>query len=159
MARYWDKLTVLVGLLAYLAKTTEPAEILCITNSVYIRSKEFFHICQDLERIQLADIIESFLLTCGDGSPFQRLSTHLRIFLLPPTLGPLVRVLMSLPQELIWLDIEEGSSPSKKFKSLVEDFTEEHWNWWPLRPRVQNLEEDQMSLHWLCLSAKIISRD
>ncbi|KAG4439306.1 hypothetical protein IFR05_005239 [Cadophora sp. M221] len=96
------------------------------------------------------DQMENFLLTGGDGSPFQTLSTHLRLFLLPPTLGPLVRILMSLPQERVWLDVDEDNSLLNKFKSFVEDMTEENWNWWPLRPRMRNLEKDQMRLHWLC---------
>lgn len=105
------------------------------------------------------DQMENFLLTGGNGSPFQRLSTHLRLFLLPPTLGPLIRILMSLPQERVWLDVEEDLSLSNKFKSFVEDATEENWNWWPLRPRMRHLEKDQMRLHWLCVSDNIFSED
>ncbi|KAH7409341.1 hypothetical protein BKA64DRAFT_393873 [Cadophora sp. MPI-SDFR-AT-0126] len=99
--------------------------------------------------------MESFLLTCGGGGPFQRLSTHLRIFLLPPTLGPLVRIMMSLPAECVWLDDQEDASLSNKLKAFVEDMTEEKWNWWPLRPRMRPLGKDQMRLNWVCVSLKL----
>ncbi|KAK0110693.1 hypothetical protein ONS96_002294 [Cadophora gregata f. sp. sojae] len=94
--------------------------------------------------------MESFLLTCGGGSPFQTLSTHLRIFLLPPTLGPLVRILMSLPAERVWLDDQDDTSFSNKSKAFIEDVTEENWNWWPLRSRMRPLGKDQMRLNWIC---------
>ncbi|PVH88843.1 hypothetical protein DL98DRAFT_158071 [Cadophora sp. DSE1049] len=107
---------------------------------------------EEVEEPNLPNItqMESFLLNCGDGTPFQRLSTHLRIFLLPPTLGPLVRILMSLPADHVWLDDQEDTSFSNKFKSFVEDMTEENWNWWPLRPRMRFLGKDQTRLNWSC---------
>lgn len=96
--------------------------------------------------------MENFLLTCGGGSPFQKLSTRLRLFLFPPALGTLTRILMSIPKEQIWFDEKDDNSFSNKFKSVVEDLTEDNWNWWPFRPRMHSLGRDQQRLHWICVS-------
>jgi hypothetical protein len=96
--------------------------------------------------------MENFLLTCGGGSPFQKFSTALRLFLFPPALGTLTRTLMSIPKDQIWFDEKNDNSFSNKFKSVVEDLTEDNWNWWPLRPRMHSLGKDQLRLHWICVS-------
>jgi hypothetical protein len=61
---------------------------------------------------------------------------------------PLTRVLMSIPSDRIWFSDEDDNSILNKFKILVEEFTEEDWDWWPLRM----LQKDQTRVHWLCVS-------
>ena len=96
--------------------------------------------------------METFLLTCGERAPFLQLSTNLRLFLLPPNLTHLARMLMSLPEKNVWINEEEDTSIVNRFKSFIEGVTEESWNWWPLKPQMRPLKKDHMRLHWLCVS-------
>lgn len=103
---------------------------------------------RDHSRPSVAEISD-FL---AQGHPFQTLSDNLEILLLPNTLGPLARVLKSVPSDRIWFSTKNDFSPSNRTKSLIEDHTEENWNWWPLRPRMRLLQNHQTRLHWRCVS-------
>jgi hypothetical protein len=92
---------------------------------------------------------ENFLL---GGYSFSRLSISFRAFLLPSTLSPLTRVLMSIPSDRIWFSDEDDNSILNKFKIIVEELTEENWHWWPLRPKMRMLQKGQTRVHWLCVS-------
>jgi len=96
--------------------------------------------------------MKAFLLS---GNPFRNLSVNLRIFLLPASLQPLVRTIMSIPNdpgnERIWFSKEEDNSFLNKFKAVVEDTSGEKWNWWPLRPRMRVLQPHETRMHWLCV--------
>ncbi|KAF4631646.1 hypothetical protein G7Y89_g6486 [Cudoniella acicularis] len=93
------------------------------------------------------DEMENFLLR---GTPFQDLSANICFFLLPASLNSLTRVLRSVPQDRVWFSEEEDSSLTNKLKTLIEDATEENWNWWPLRPRMKRLQKEQTRVHWIC---------
>jgi hypothetical protein len=95
------------------------------------------------------DEMESFLL-CGNS--FRNLSASICLFLLPASLASLTRVLMSIPHDHVWFSDEEDSSLMNKLKTIIEDATEENWNWWPLRPRMKTLQKEQTRVHWICVS-------
>ena len=101
--------------------------------------------------------MENFLLTCGEGGPFRKLEINLRVFLFPASLGPLTRVLMSIPSERIWFSEEGDKSFTNRIQSFFEDITEESWNWWPLQPRMRTLQKDQIRLHWTCVRIALIN--
>lgn len=86
------------------------------------------------------------------GSPFRTLLSNLRIFLLPASLDTLTRVIMSIPSDRIWFSEKDDLSLSNQIKAFVEDYTEENWNWWPLRARMRELQINQTRLHWRCVS-------
>lgn len=86
------------------------------------------------------------------GRPFQNLSMNLEILALPATLGPLTRLLMSIPNDRIWFSAENNISFLNRLKTFIEEHTEEDWNWWPLQPRMRVLKSNQIRLHWRCVS-------
>lgn len=93
--------------------------------------------------------MEDFLIR---GRPFRALSFNLEVLLLPANLSSLTRILMSIPSDHIWFSAEDDFSPSNRMKAFVEDHTEGNWNWWPLRPRMRVLQDNQTRLHWRCVS-------
>lgn len=93
--------------------------------------------------------MEAFLIR---GRPFRALSFNFELLLLPSNLSSLTRILMSIPSDRIWFSAEDDFSPSNRMKAFVEDHTEGNWNWWPLRPRMRVLQDNQTRLHWRCVS-------
>ena len=93
--------------------------------------------------------MENFLL-CGNS--FRKFSANICLFLLPASLTSLTRVLMSIPYDRIWFSDEEDPSLVNRLKTMIEDATEENWNWWPLRPRMKTLLKGQTRVHWICVS-------
>lgn len=93
--------------------------------------------------------VEKFLV---EGGPFHRLSANLLTFLLPSSLSSLTQELMTIPSERIWFSDEDDNSFLNKFKTVIENVTEEDWHWWPLRPKMRMLQEGQTRVHWRCVS-------
>ena len=89
------------------------------------------------------------------GRPFQNLSMNFEALLLPAALGSLTRLLMTVPNDRIWFSVENDLSLSNRLKILIEDHTEENWNWWPLQPSMRSLKNDETRLHWRCVSIPI----
>lgn len=89
--------------------------------------------------------MENFLF---QGNSFRSLITNTRLFLLPASLGPLSRVLMTIPYDKISFSSENNTSVVNRVKAIVEEYTEENWNWWPLRPRMRSLEKE---VYWTCV--------
>lgn len=50
---------------------------------------------------------------------------------------------------------EERPSWSDVIKGLIETYTHEQWNWWPLRPPHTPLEPDQVRVTWRCVSSSV----
>jgi hypothetical protein len=113
-------------------------------NAEDIDEKEVFKNVSDME---------DFLISCRDGLPFRALATKLQAFLMPATLAPLTRVLMTVPGEQIWFSDRDDNSFPNRLKSIIENLTEDDWNWWPLRPRMRSLQTDQVRVHWICVRA------
>lgn len=91
------------------------------------------------------------------GRPLQTLSMNLEALLLPATLGSLTRILMTVPNDRIWFSVENNLSFSNRLKMLIENHTEENWNWWPLQPSMRPLKDDETRLHWQCVSTLYLS--
>lgn len=98
--------------------------------------------------------MERFLF---QGNSFCSLITNTSLFLLPAALGPICRVLMTIPYERIYFSSENNLSVLNWVKGFIEDHTEESWNWWPLQPRMRPLAKDQMRVYWKCVSNSIYS--
>jgi len=110
----------------------------------------------DKEGAALPDIAEAEQLLLR-GSAFHKLSANLQRFLLPTTFAAITRTIMSIPTDCVWFSSEDDLSMTNRAKALIEDTTEESWNWWPLQPRIRKLERDQTRMHWRCVSALIAS--
>lgn len=52
-----------------------------------------------------------------------------------------------------WLDEMDDISLLNKAKRLVENLTEDNWNWWPLKPRMRRLDEIQIRVNWRSVSS------
>ena len=89
------------------------------------------------------------------GNSFQQLSMNLQRFLLPTSMFPLIQMLMAVPNENIWFSDENDNSILNLFKIVIEDLTEENWHWWPFRPKMRMLQENETRVHWRCVSLKI----
>ena len=75
--------------------------------------------------------------------------TEHAVLYLPPNLR---RLIMSVPQAKIRFSTEDDLSASNRLKSFVEIHTGTEWNWWPLKQRVLLLKENQVRIHWECVS-------
>ena len=88
-----------------------------------------------------------------NGSPFESLLINLYNFLTPSYLAPLTRTLLSIPRNQIDFSSKEDLTPMDKVKLLIEDFTNDNWNWWPLQPPLRPLKEGETRLKWKCVSS------
>ena len=86
------------------------------------------------------------------SNAFRNLATNCRIFLLPPDLRTLSRVILTIPNNRLWFSEREDFSMSNKFKAFAEQASDKKWCWWPLRPRMRSLQTDETRLHWQCVS-------
>ncbi|KFY68064.1 hypothetical protein V496_01311 [Pseudogymnoascus sp. VKM F-4515 (FW-2607)] len=84
------------------------------------------------------------------GDSFQKLSMNLQRFLLPTSMSPLIQMLMAVPYENIWFSDENDNSILNLFKIVIEDLTEGNWHWWPFRPKMRMLQENETRVHWRC---------
>jgi hypothetical protein len=82
------------------------------------------------------------------GESFQKLSMNLQKFLLPTSMSPLTQMLMAVPNENIWFSDKNDNSISNLFKIAIENLTEENWHWWPFRPKMRMLQENEIRVHW-----------
>lgn len=82
----------------------------------------------------------------------RNLMTNHRIRPLPSDLQSLSRVIISTPNNRIWFSTKEDLSLSNRCKAFLEHSSEEPWCWWPLRPRMRLLQNDETRMHWLCVS-------
>lgn len=82
----------------------------------------------------------------------RNLMTNHRIRPLPSDLQSLSRVIISTPDNRIWFSTKEDLSLSNRCKAFLEHSSEEPWCWWPLRPRMRLLQNDETRMHWLCVS-------
>jgi hypothetical protein len=92
-----------------------------------------------------------------DGS-YQSFSIESQLSLLPAALSSLTRIIMSIPNDRIWFSARDDLSISNKVKALIEDCTEENWNWWPLQARMRALQDNQTRVHWQCVRIFCILR-
>ena len=81
----------------------------------------------------------------------RNLMTNHRIRPLPSDLQSLSRVIISTPNNRIWFSTKEDLSLSNRCKAFLEHSSEEPWCWWPLRPRMRLLQNDETRMHWLCV--------
>lgn len=100
------------------------------------------------------EVAENFML---EGESCQRLSKRLQMWLLPSSLASLNRVLMSIPAEDMWFSDSNDYSISNLFKILIENVTEQDWDWWPLRPKMRMLNRGERRINWTCVSSLIDS--
>jgi hypothetical protein len=89
------------------------------------------------------------------GDSFQKLLMNLQRFLLPTSVSPLIQMLMAVPNENIWFSDENDNSILNKLKIMIEDLTEENWHWWPFRPKMRVLKENETRVNWRCVSLRI----
>ncbi len=92
----------------------------------------------------------------AQGSSYQSLSIESQLSLLPAALSSLTRIIMSIPNDRIWFSAQDDRSISNKVKALIEDCTEENWNWWPFQARMRVLQDNQTRVHWQCVSISCI---
>ncbi|KAJ5273156.1 P-loop containing nucleoside triphosphate hydrolase protein [Penicillium angulare] len=67
-----------------------------------------------------------------------------------------VSELQHVPPDKIALSFDEDTSILNTIKGLWEAFTAERWDWWPLRPYMRALGNDEARLHWQCVSLFIL---
>jgi tetratricopeptide (TPR) repeat protein len=84
-----------------------------------------------------------------ESEPFQVLLNDLRIQLLPHSLRDIVQ---TASHGSLSLSNQHNNSLSNRMKAFTEDFTMLEWNWWPLEPRMRNLNSNETRLFWHCVS-------
>jgi hypothetical protein len=95
--------------------------------------------------------MENFLV---GGHSFRNLSIKRRLFLLPATLAPLSRIIMSIPNEQIWFSTNDDLSLLNRAKVYIENQTDK-FNWWPLKPPTRLLQKHQVRVHWRCVKLQL----
>jgi hypothetical protein len=93
--------------------------------------------------------IERLLMS---GPSFVSLLVNLRIFLLPSSLGPLTRILMTMPRDRVSFLHHHNVSLADKIKIVIEGRTSDNWNWWPLEQPMKALQKGQTRIKWQCVS-------
>lgn len=86
------------------------------------------------------------------GSVILEDSDSHRTSLLPPNLQSLLRVIMGIPNHCLTFSTGEDLSFSNKCKAFLEEVSGERWCWWPFRPRMRLLQDDEIRMHWRCVS-------
>jgi tetratricopeptide (TPR) repeat protein len=84
-----------------------------------------------------------------ESEAFQVLLNDLRTQLLPHSIRD---ILLAAPHGSLSLSNQHNSSLSNRMKAFVEDFTMLRWNWWPLEPRMRDLNLNETRLLWKCVS-------
>lgn len=86
------------------------------------------------------------------SNALRNLVAGLRDCVLPQNLHALSRVMMTIPEDRLWFSAKEDLSISNNIKAFVEQRSEKQWCWWPLRPRMRLLQQDETRMHWRCVS-------
>jgi hypothetical protein len=84
-----------------------------------------------------------------ESEPFQVLLNDLRTQLLPLSLRDIIQ---TASHGSLSLSDQHNNSLSNRTKAFVEDFTMLQWNWWPLEPRMRDLNSNETRLFWKCVS-------
>ncbi|KAF2733226.1 hypothetical protein EJ04DRAFT_553481 [Polyplosphaeria fusca] len=92
----------------------------------------------------------NLLSVVADASKFLHrdigtLIRELSLLVLPSSIR---EVMETVPKEDIHVSSENDASLVNRIKAFVEDNTSIEWDWWPLRPRVPNLQSDVQRLEW-----------
>lgn len=63
----------------------------------------------------------------------------------------LLRVITGIPNHCLTFSAGEDLSFFNKCKAFLGEVSGERWCWWPLRPRMRLLQEDEIRMHWRCV--------
>jgi arginyl-tRNA synthetase len=131
---------------------------------------------QNYEKLPKLSMVKDFMITSTAFSAFRE---NLRQFIQPTSRSKLGRLLAkiskpernnsilessksklrSLIRDLdfispgqIRISYQESSGILNHLKGIVEELTEETWEWWPLKPRLRPLSPGHARLRWDCVS-------
>ena len=79
------------------------------------------------------------------GPAFRTLVLDIRLLILP---GPLREIFESTPRDSIQISSENDRSWVNRMKAFLEDYTGLMWDWWPLMPRIPDLQPGRKRLQW-----------
>ena len=68
-------------------------------------------------------------------------------------LGRLTAEIECCPAAAIDISYEVIESISDQIKGFIEDFTRASWDWWPMKPRMENIPAGYARIRWSCVSA------
>ena len=91
-----------------------------------------------------------------ESDAFPTLVTRFRFLLLPKSIHSLLRVIVSIPSDRLWMEKSTDFSFSNRVKASIEQITQESWNWWPFRPTLRKIQHDQMCVQWRCVSTRLL---
>jgi hypothetical protein len=61
----------------------------------------------------------------------------------------LQEIILSTPRDKWRLCSENNHAQVNKIKTVIEDYTQQEWDWWPLSPRTPDLDQGQIRLEWV----------
>ena len=111
---------------------------------------EVRHIMNEMPHVAA---MAKFLL---ESDAFPSLVTRFRLLLLPKSIRSLLRVIVSIPSDRLWMEKSTDFSFSNRVKASIEQITQESWNWWPFRPTMRKIQHDQTRVHWRCVSTRLL---
>ena len=88
-----------------------------------------------------------------DSKVFRNLVTQFQLSLLPSFLEPLIATITSIQDVDVWFSSRQDRSISNQLKVFAKESTGQNWDWWPLRPKLRLLRDDETRLFWKCVSS------
>jgi hypothetical protein len=70
----------------------------------------------------------------------------------------LISELQHVVPDQIVTDVNGTMTAANYLKGIVEDFTGETWDWWPLKPRMRALTKGEVRLWWDCVRNSTFER-
>jgi ribosomal protein L37AE/L43A len=84
-----------------------------------------------------------------ESEPFRILLNNFRVL---PLRSSLRDLLLTVPNDRIWICSEQNHSFANRAKLFMENYTRLEWSWWPLEPCIRTLQEDEARVIWKCVS-------
>ena len=84
---------------------------------------------------------------------FRDLVTEFQLSQLPSSLHPLINIIRSFQHVNLWFSSRRDRSVLNRMKILAEQSTGYEWDWWPLRPKLRALRDNELRLFWKCVSS------
>lgn len=92
--------------------------------------------------------LDTVIQALVEGRPFQDMLIGLKEFLLP---YGLLNEILPIPREHITFDSRDKYAVVNNIQKFLEDITSLEWDWWPLSPRMDPLNNDEVRVYWQCV--------
>lgn len=100
-------------------------------------------------------MLDLVVQACVEGQPFRDMVNNLKEFLLP---HGLLQELLQIPRERIEYRTKRKRTFLDTIQEFLEDITSMEWDWWPLTAKTPSLDNENMWVHWTCVSLMLFRK-